>query len=68
MNFTMDKVGETILFLIALLLSIAVHEFGHAWAATKLGDPVPRAQGRLTLSPWAHAELGSAMPVAHVLG
>jgi Zn-dependent protease len=47
---------EAILFLIALVLSVSVHEFGHAWAATKLGDSLPRAQGRLTLNPVKHID------------
>lgn len=51
-----DKVREAVLFIIALVLSISVHEYGHAWAATKLGDPVPRAQGRLSLSPLRHVD------------
>lgn len=38
------------------MLSTTVHEFGHAWMATKLGDPLPRAQGRLTLSPVRHVD------------
>jgi Zn-dependent protease len=52
----MDVWGQAILFLIALILSVSVHEFGHAWAATKLGDPLPRAQGRLTLNPIRHID------------
>ncbi len=56
MNFSIENVREGILFLIALVLSITVHEFGHAWVATKLGDPLPRAQGRLTLSPTKHID------------
>jgi Zn-dependent protease len=51
-----ERVGQGILLLIALILSVAVHEFGHAWAATKLGDSLPRAQGRLTLNPIKHAD------------
>lgn len=51
-----DKIRNGILFLIALILSVAVHEFGHAWAATRLGDSLPRAQGRLTLNPIRHAD------------
>jgi len=39
-----------------LLLSICVHEFGHAFIADKLGDDLPRQQGRLTLNPLAHAD------------
>lgn len=51
-----DSIGRGILFLIALVLSVAVHEYGHAWAATRLGDSLPRAQGRLTLNPIRHAD------------
>ncbi len=39
-----------------LLLSIAVHEYGHALVADKLGDRTPRMQGRVTLNPLAHAD------------
>jgi Zn-dependent protease len=56
LTITIDEVREAILFLIALVLSITVHEFGHAWAATKLGDSVPKAQGRLSLSPARHID------------
>ena len=37
-------------------MSVAVHEFGHAWAANRLGDSLPRSQGRLTLNPIHHAD------------
>jgi Zn-dependent protease len=53
---SLDDWREGILFLIALILSVSVHEFGHAWAATKLGDSLPRAQGRLTLNPAKHID------------
>lgn len=52
----MDQVQRAILYLIAFILSVAVHEFGHAWMANRLGDPTPRLQGRLTLSPLRHAD------------
>ena len=39
-----------------LLLSICVHEFGHAYIADKLGDPLPRSQGRVSLNPLVHAD------------
>jgi Zn-dependent protease len=41
---------------IILLLSIAVHEFGHAFIADRLGDRLPRQQWRVTLNPLAHAD------------
>lgn len=37
-----------------LLLAVAAHEAGHAWAAWRLGDPTARDQGRVTLLPFAH--------------
>jgi Zn-dependent protease len=54
------------IFLICLVISIAVHEFSHAWAATKLGDPTPEGEGRLTLNPIAHADpIGTlGLPIA----
>lgn len=33
-----------------------MHEFAHAWAADKLGDPTPRMQGRVTLNPIKHLD------------
>lgn len=50
------RIREAIVMLIALILSIAVHEFGHAFVADKLGDRTPRSQGRVTLNPIAHAD------------
>jgi Zn-dependent protease len=48
------------LFMPALFLSLAVHEYAHAWTATRLGDGTPGRQGRLTLSPVVHLDpLGS---------
>lgn len=53
---TLAKVRDAVVFLIALILSIAVHEFGHAISADRLGDKTPRYQGRVTLNPLAHAD------------
>jgi Zn-dependent protease len=48
--------------LAAIILSLSLHEFGHASSATALGDPTPRLAGRLTLNPGAHIDLmGLAM-------
>ncbi|MBZ9713248.1 site-2 protease family protein [Deinococcus multiflagellatus] len=40
----------------ALVLSLAFHEFAHAWSADKLGDPTPRRYGRVTLNPIKHLD------------
>lgn len=39
-----------------LVLSVCVHEWGHAFVADKLGDSTPRSQGRVTLNPLAHID------------
>jgi len=40
----------------ALLLGFTFHEFSHAFAATRLGDPTPRYRARLSLNPLAHLD------------
>ncbi|MBQ6633042.1 MAG: site-2 protease family protein [Ruminococcus sp.] len=42
--------------IIIIFMCTPIHEFAHAWAATKLGDETPRYQGRLTLNPIAHID------------
>ena len=43
--------------LAVIFLTMPIHEFAHAFAADKLGDPTPRYQGRLTLNPFAHLDI-----------
>ena len=43
-------------FLIAILIAVSVHEWAHAYAAHKLGDPTAKYDGRLTLNPIAHLD------------
>lgn len=47
---------SVILFVVYLVLAVAIHEFAHAFAADRLGDPTARAAGRLTLNPFAHID------------
>jgi Zn-dependent protease len=47
----------TVLFFVATLVpSIVLHELAHGLMADRLGDPTPRAMGRLTLNPIKHAD------------
>ncbi|MEI6222201.1 MAG: site-2 protease family protein [bacterium] len=39
---------------VAIIMSVTLHEFAHAYAADRLGDDTPRLMGRLTLNPVAH--------------
>lgn len=51
-----------ILSFVAIVIAITIHEFAHAFAADRLGDPTPRLQGRLTLDPRAHLDpIGTIM-------
>jgi len=50
-----DLVDLLITFL-ALVFSISIHEFAHAWTALKLGDRTAYYQGRVTLHPAAHLD------------
>ena len=47
--------------LAVIFLTLPIHEFAHGFAATKLGDPTPRFQGRLTLNPFAHIDYFGAL-------
>lgn len=51
-----DVLRLIVVQMIILILSIAVHEFGHAWVADRLGDGLPRQEGRVTLNPIAHID------------
>jgi Zn-dependent protease len=51
------QLRDVLLQLILLIISIGLHEFGHAWMADMRGDPLPRLQGRVTLNPFAHTDL-----------
>lgn len=46
-----------IIFLLVVVVAITVHEFSHAFVADYFGDPTPRSQGRISLSPLAHLDL-----------
>jgi len=41
---------------VALILSLSLHEFGHAWAAKLYGDDTAQRLGRLTVNPIAHID------------
>jgi Zn-dependent protease len=45
-----------IISIIIIILSLVIHELGHAYAATALGDDIPRLQGRLSINPFVHLE------------
>lgn len=72
----LDIALRVVVNVLALIMCVTVHEFGHAYVADRLGDPLPRAQGRVTLNPLAHIDplgtvifpalmaMGAAVPLA----
>ena len=40
----------------ALLIALTIHEYAHARVAVSLGDPTPKALGRVTLNPLSHLD------------
>lgn len=47
---------RTLKFLPGIIIGLTVHEFSHAYIASKCGDTTSRDQGRLTLNPLKHID------------
>ncbi|MEP6861969.1 MAG: site-2 protease family protein [Deltaproteobacteria bacterium] len=56
MDLSADQIRRIVIYVFVLIISVALHEFGHAIMADWLGDDTPRRQGRVTLNPLAHAD------------
>lgn len=69
MDVSNEQVRFALLSVVAFVVSVTFHEFGHAFVADRLGDGLPRAQGRVTLSPLRHIDLLGTivMPLVAVL-
>jgi Zn-dependent protease len=48
---------DLVVNLLALLLSLTVHEAAHAWSAERLGDRTAKSLGRVSLNPIVHMDL-----------
>lgn len=68
MDFFGDAwLASRVLVLVPVVLSLAVHEFAHAWCAFQLGDDTAAREGRLTLNPIAHIDpVGLLLPLLGV--
>lgn len=53
---SMEVIMDKMLILPGLILGLTIHEYSHAKASDKFGDPTPERQGRLTLNPLAHLD------------
>lgn len=54
--FSFPTPYEIAVLLPAIVIGLTFHEYAHAWAADKLGDPTARHMGRLTLNPVSHVD------------
>lgn len=65
LNSTSETLLQNVIAYTAIvLLAFPLHEFAHAWAATRLGDRTAYYQGRLTLDPRAHIDPFGALLLA----
>ena len=61
-GFSIDTLIGLCASAFVVFCTLPIHEYAHAFVATKLGDDTPRLSGRLTLNPLAHIDiLGAAM-------
>lgn len=52
----LENPWQLVIFVVIIFLAIGLHEWGHAVMATMCGDPTPKADGRVTLNPFAHLD------------
>lgn len=52
-----DQPAFFIIWILAILIGLSVHEFSHALAGATLGDDTAKHLGRLTLNPLKHVDL-----------
>lgn len=55
-NLESHSVGQFVLYMVALIFSLSVHESAHAWTSNLFGDDLARLQGRVSLNPVAHVD------------
>jgi Zn-dependent protease len=49
-------IADGLIFYLGLVILLTFHEFAHAWAVWKLGDPTAKSLGRLSLNPLVHID------------
>lgn len=51
-----NAIAQFVLYMVALIFSLSVHESAHAWMSNRFGDDLARLQGRISLNPVAHVD------------
>ena len=60
------QVEVFIMIMIAVVISLSFHEFGHAWMANYFGDNTAKRMGRLTINPIAHIDPFGLLMIAFI--
>lgn len=69
MDFLQNTLQTLPAMLVTLAISFTAHEYAHAYAAYRYGDPTAKNMGRLTLNPIPHIDpLGAIMLVLFGFG
>jgi Zn-dependent protease len=55
-NIDSHSIGQFVLYMVALIFSLSVHESAHAWMSNRFGDDLARLQGRISLNPNVHVD------------
>ena len=55
-NIDSHAIGQFILYMVALIFSLSVHESAHAWTSDRFGDDLARLKGRISLNPAVHVD------------
>jgi Zn-dependent protease len=55
-NIDGGVIAQFILYMVALVFSLSVHESAHAWMSNQFGDDLAHSQGRISLNPMSHVD------------
>ena len=64
---SVESVLRTLYLAFGLMSGLVVHEYVHALAALRLGDPTPKGSGRLTLNPRPHVDVFGTLVLPGIL-
>ena len=62
-GFSIELVVGVCSSIFVVFCTLPIHEFAHAFVATKLGDGTPKLNGRLTINPFAHLDLWGCLMI-----
>ena len=62
-GFGLNTIMNLMARVFVVFCTLPIHEYAHAYVATKFGDDTPRLKGRLTLNPLAHLDVMGALMI-----